>query len=77
MQDVSSPPEITALDTDLTAVKTALAGISDTELAALIAATKGKPRRSGACDGAESATTCGVSGQDEVMAQVRGVASLR
>ena len=46
------------MDTDLTAVKAALADISDTELAALIAATYGVPQTApgllawieGACD---------------------------
>ena len=44
------------MDTDLTAVKAALTGISDTELAALIASPDDKPRRSGDCAGAGSVT---------------------
>jgi hypothetical protein len=43
------------MDTDLTAIKAALADISDTELAAFIVVARcSKPRRSGACAGVES-----------------------
>ena len=43
------------MDTNLTAIKAALADISDTELAAFIGVARcNKPRRSGACAGAES-----------------------
>jgi len=38
------PPQNATMDADVTAIKTALADISDTELAALIAATYGVPQ---------------------------------
>jgi hypothetical protein len=49
--------------TDLSAIKAALTDISDTEVAALIAATNNKPRWSGTCVCAESVTAGGARSQ--------------
>jgi len=49
----------TGMDAELIAIEAALTKLSDDELERLLAATSNKPRRSGACAGAESVIACG------------------